>query len=143
MFLIESLSLAFKQILKQNTKLSPRKQSIANKYVPINTQNIGFIRENIELNTLYINVLIYSSLNMFSSTKLENRPRSTLREQRIFYNRSQISINIQSWFWLNKCSAEYNTQQQFSEDSAFSCWYVELIRDCVVEWASGRTSLVY
>ena len=28
------------------------KQSIANKYAPINTQNIGFIRENIQLNTL-------------------------------------------------------------------------------------------
>jgi hypothetical protein len=57
---------------------------------------------------------------MFSSTKLENRPHSTLREQRLFYNRSQISVNNQSLFWLNKCSAEYNTQQQFSEDSAFS-----------------------
>jgi hypothetical protein len=61
-----------KEILKQNTMLSPMqlkqerfiqfyvnidhiplgKQSIANKYAPINTQNIGFIRENIELNTL-------------------------------------------------------------------------------------------
>jgi hypothetical protein len=79
-----------------------------------------------ELNTLYINVIIYSSLNMFSSTKLENRPQGTLREQRLFYSRSQISINIQSWFRLNKCSAEYNTQQQFPEESAFSCWYVEL-----------------
>jgi hypothetical protein len=47
---------------------------------------------------------------------LENRPHSTLREQRLFYNRSQISINIESWFWLYTCSAEYNTQQQFSED---------------------------
>jgi hypothetical protein len=48
--------------------ISLGKQSIANKYAPKNTQNIGFIRENIELNTLYIiiNVLIYSSLNMFS-----------------------------------------------------------------------------
>jgi hypothetical protein len=47
---------------------------------------------------------------MFSSTKLENRPHrhSTLREQSLFYDRSQISINIQSWFWLNKCSVEYN-----------------------------------
>jgi hypothetical protein len=76
--------------------ISLGKQSIANKYAPINTQNIGFIRENIELNTLYINVLIYFSLNMFSSTKLENRQHSTLREQRIFYNRSQISVNIES-----------------------------------------------
>ena len=32
------------------------------------------------------------SLKMFSSTKLENRPHSTLREQRLFYNRLQISI---------------------------------------------------
>ena len=50
--------------------ISLGKQSIANKYAPINTQNIGFIGENIELNTLYINVLIYSSLKMFSSTNL-------------------------------------------------------------------------
>ena len=57
--------------------ISLGKQSIANKYAPINTQNIGFIRENIELNTLYMNVIIYSSLNMFSSTKLKNRPHST------------------------------------------------------------------
>ena len=36
--------------------ISLGKQSIANKYASINTQNIGFIiRENIELNTLYIN----------------------------------------------------------------------------------------
>jgi hypothetical protein len=113
------------------------------------------IIENIDLNTLSINVLIYSSLNMFSSTKLEKyRPHSTLREQRLLYNRSQISINIQSWFWLIilKCSAEYNTQQQFSDDSAFSCWYIELnliiiiiiiikTWDCVVEWASTEEHL--
>jgi hypothetical protein len=36
--------------------ISLGKQSIANKYAPINTQNIGFITENIKLNTLYINV---------------------------------------------------------------------------------------
>jgi hypothetical protein len=41
-------------------------------YTPINTQNTGFIIGNIELNTLFINVFIYSSLNMFGSTKLEN-----------------------------------------------------------------------
>ena len=76
--------------------ISLGKQSIANKYAPINTQTIGFIRENIEIKTLYINALIYSSLNLFSSTKLENLLHSTLREQRLFYNRSQISINIQS-----------------------------------------------
>ena len=54
------------QFYVNNDHISLGKQSIANKYAPKNTQNIGFIRENIELNTLYINVLIYSSLNMFS-----------------------------------------------------------------------------
>ena len=44
------------------------------KYAPINTQNIGFIIENIEQNTLFINVqvLMHSLLN--SLTKFENRP---------------------------------------------------------------------
>ena len=44
------------------------KQSIANKYAPVNTPNKGFIIENIELhvNTLFIIVLIYSSFHMFS-----------------------------------------------------------------------------
>ena len=74
-------------------------QSFANKYALRSykyTQDIGFVREYIELNTLYVNILIYSSLNMFNSTKLSNRPHSTSREQRLLYNRSQISINIQS-----------------------------------------------
>ena len=67
---------AFTQLKQEHSKytilcslnidhISLGKQSITNKYAPKNTQNIGFIRENIELNTLYIiiNVLIYSSLN--------------------------------------------------------------------------------
>ena len=64
------------------------------KYAPINTQNIGFIIENIEQNTLFINVqvLIHSLLN--SLTKFENRPYSALCEQQLL-NRSQISSNIQ------------------------------------------------
>jgi hypothetical protein len=88
------------------------KQSIANKYAPINTQNRGFIRENIELNTL--------------STECFNKIGKSTTQ---YFTRTavQISINIHaSWFWLNKCFTEYNTQQQFSEDSAFSCWYIEL-----------------
>ena len=78
--------------------ISLGKQSIANKYAPINTQNIGFIRENIELNTRYINVLIFSSLNMFCSTKLDNRPNSTLREQRLQIYQYPIMILVKQVF---------------------------------------------
>jgi hypothetical protein len=75
-------------------------------------------------------------------TKFENRPRSTLREQRLFYNRSQISINIQSSFWLNKFSAEYNTQQQFSEDSAFYCWYMYVeLNPRLCRWVSFEKNI--
>jgi hypothetical protein len=52
---------------------------------------------------------------MFSSTKLENRPHSSSREQRLFY-----MILVKQMF----CRIQHS--KQFSEDSAFSCWYVEL-----------------
>ena len=39
--------------------ISLGKQSIANKYAPINTQNIGLIRENVELNSLCILMYLF------------------------------------------------------------------------------------
>jgi hypothetical protein len=78
-------------------------QSIANKYAPINIQNRGFVIENIELNTLFIRELIYSSLNSFSLTKLENGPHSSYLTRTAWVRHPRIQkcslLSSSLWCW--------------------------------------------
>jgi hypothetical protein len=96
------------------------KQSIANKYAPINTQNIGLIRENVELNSLCILMylfILHWTCSVQQNWKIDHTVIYANSGYFIIAYKYQLISNHDSG--SNKCSAEYNTQQEISEDSAF------------------------